>query len=491
MKKEKGQIKSFEEGGESAGDLRTGGKPKSRLKAGLVTLGYFEYWRMYPALKDQVESDLSVVEGHMRALDAEIVCSGMVDTLDAAHAAGEMLAARGADVLVLVCGTYVADYISLTVLDALPHLPVIVFSVQAHENVDRQGDYQSSLRNSGIIGVAQLTGTLRKLRREFSIVVGSVDDARAYRKIGSLLRAAAAVKSLRESNIGIIGHVFRGMYDIELSKTFLKGTFGVNLIQIQSSHLMDIWQNVSDAEAEDRAQKLLRRFARKNVTEQDVFHAMKLAIAMQRLSEKFHLDALCFLDQHFIQRQVKASARMGASLLMENTGMSVNCEGDIGGLVTMMLMRAIAKDAPLMAEWGEYDAAENACLLIGHGIGTPDLAKSDGDVMLTRTPEEWGFEGAGLNYELAMKPGPATIAHVMEGPEGYRMLITRARTLDLPRLAFDELHAWARVETPVKEYLERIFDFGVSHHCIIGAGDMAEELEYAAKLLKLKTFRID
>ena len=29
MKKEKGQIKSFEEGGESAGDLRTGGKPKS------------------------------------------------------------------------------------------------------------------------------------------------------------------------------------------------------------------------------------------------------------------------------------------------------------------------------------------------------------------------------------------------------------------------------------------------------------------------------
>ncbi len=317
------------------------------------------------------------------------------------------------------------------------------------------------------------------------------DPTKTEAEIEASKAQAAAVKSLRESNIGIIGHVFRGMYDIELSKTFLKGTFGVNLIQIQSSHLMDIWQNVSDAEAEDRAQKLLRRFARKNVTEQDVFHAMKLAIAMQRLSEKFHLDALCFLDQHFIQRQVKASARMGASLLMENTGMSVNCEGDIGGLVTMMLMRAIAKDAPLMAEWGEYDAAENACLLIGHGIGTPDLAKSDGDVMLTRTPEEWGFEGAGLNYELAMKPGPATIAHVMEGPEGYRMLITRARTLDLPRLAFDELHAWARVETPVKEYLERIFDFGVSHHCIIGAGDMAEELEYAAKLLKLKTFRID
>lgn len=317
------------------------------------------------------------------------------------------------------------------------------------------------------------------------------DPTKTEAEIEASKAQAAAVKSLRESNIGIIGHVFRGMYDIELSKTFLKGTFGVNLIQIQSSHLMDIWQNVSDAEAEDRAQKLLRRFARKNVTEQDVFHAMKLAIAMQRLSKKFHLDALCFLDQHFIQRQVKASARMGASLLMENTGMSVNCEGDIGGLVTMMLMRAIAKDAPLMAEWGEYDAAENACLLIGHGIGTPDLAKSDGDVMLTRTPEEWGFEGAGLNYELAMKPGPATIAHVMEGPEGYRMLITRARTLDLPRLAFDELHAWARVETPVKEYLERIFDFGVSHHCIIGEGDMAEELEYAAKLLKLKTFRID
>lgn len=490
-------VKSFEEGGEVSGDLLTGGREKKTFKVGLLTLGYFEYWRMYPALREKSEKDLAEVTEHLEALCAEIsresvlVKSGMVDTLDSALRAGKLFKREDVDVIVLVGGTYVADFISLAALDAAPAVPLVIFSMQAHENINRQGDYESSLRNSGIIGVAQLTGTLRKLKREFEIIVGSAGDERAYRRIGGRLRAVRAVLGLKEANIGMIGHVFRGMYDIELSKTFLKGAFGVNLIQIQSSHLLEIWEGVTDEEAEEEKRKLLARFKVKNAGEKDVFFAMKLAIAMQRLSEKFHLDALCFLDQHFVQKQVRASARMGASLLMERTGMSVNCEGDIGGLVTMMLMRALSGEPPLMAEWGEYDADSNSCLLIGHGIGTPSLAKSEEGVLLTRTPEEWGFEGTGLNYELVMKPGPATIAHLMEGPEGYRMLVTKAETLDLPRLEFDELHAWAKLSSPVKEYLENIFDFGVSHHCIVGAGDISEELALAAKLLKIKCYRRD
>lgn len=146
--------------------------------------------------------------------------SGMVDTLDSADEAGRRLKEAGVDAVLLVYGTYVADFITLTALDYVKELPLVIFSMQNHESIDVGGNYEDSLRNSSVIGISQLTGTLRKLERDYKIIVGSIHDERAYRKMDVLFKALQVVEDLREANIGVIGHVFRGMYDLELSKTF-------------------------------------------------------------------------------------------------------------------------------------------------------------------------------------------------------------------------------------------------------------------------------
>lgn len=81
-------IKSFEEGAAQSGDILTGGKTKRNIRIGLLTCGYFEYWRMYPNLRAKVESDLKAVTDRITSSYADVVLSGMVDTLDAAQAAG-------------------------------------------------------------------------------------------------------------------------------------------------------------------------------------------------------------------------------------------------------------------------------------------------------------------------------------------------------------------------------------------------------------------
>lgn len=480
-------IKSFEEGAKVCGDILTGGKVKKKIKIGVLTCGYFEYWRMYPTLKDKVDSDLKVVTDRLSAEYENIVFTGMVDTLDSAMAAGKMLKNENVDVVLLVYGTYTADFITLTALDCVRDKPLLIFSTQPHKDVDRNGDYEGSLRNSAIIGIAQITGTLRKMKRDYNVIVGSVEDERAYKKIASHFKALQAIEDIREANIGVIGHVFRGMYDIELSKTFLKSAFGVNIIMIQSAHLLEEWEKITDDAVNEKKKKLLSRFKIKNVTETDVFNALKLAIAMERISEKFNLDAMCFLDQHFVQRQVKASARIGASLLMENTDMCVNCEGDFGGLVAEMLLKSLTGKNPLMAEWGEYDEQTNSVLLIGHGIGTPDMSKSEKEVLLARTPEEWGFDGNGLNYEFVCREGNCTLSHIFETAEGYRILSSPVYSIDSPRLNFDEIHALVKVDKPVKEYLEELLNAGVSHHVMMGFGDVSEEIRLVAEYLKVKS----
>ena len=481
-------VKSFEEAqGTVFGDILSEKKKKSPVKIGLLTGGYFEYWRMFPDhLQEDVESDLERVRDHFRSRYTSVVCSETVDTLDAAEKAGCLFRSEDIDLLVIVYGTYLPDFMTLHVINQLKDIPLVFFSIQGEDAVDKKGNYEHSMRNSGLIGVAQITGTLRKMNRSYKVVVGSIDDERAYRKIDVQVKALQAVKDTSESNIGVIGNVFRGMYDLELSKTFLKSVFDVNVIYIQSSHLMEEWDKVTETEVNEVTNKLLDRFKMRGTTKQDALRAIRLALAMRHLAERFRLDAMCFLDQHYVQKQTLTTARIGASLLMEYDDLLVTCEGDLGGLVTMMLMKSISGIPALMGEWGEYDEELNACLIMGHGIGVPQLAGSDADVTLTRTPEEWGFEGGGLNYELIMKPGPATIAHVIETMQGYKMVLSPVESIEYPTLQYDELHAMVKVKTPVKEYLERILESGVTHHCILGPTDMSQELKAVAEMLKLE-----
>lgn len=486
-------IKSFEEAnGNTFGDILSEKKEKKNIKIGLFTGGYFEYWRMYPdTLEKNVKSDMERVKANFKKNFKNVVCSEMVDTLDAADNAGKFFKAEDIDVLVVAYGTYLPDFMTLHVINQLKDVPVIFFAVQNTETVDTKSGYEHSLRNSSTIGIAQITGTMEKMGRKYEVVVGSIDDERVYSKISIYVKALQAISDIRESNIGVIGNVFRGMYDLELSKTFLKSTFDVNVIYIQSGHLLAEWEKVEDDEIDKVTTKLTSRFKMRGVTEEDVKRAVKLAIAMKRLAERFRLDAMCFLDQHFVQKQTLTTARIGASLLMEETDMTVACEGDLGGLVTMMLMRSISGTPALMAEWGEYDINHNSCLVMGHGIGVPALAKSDEHITLTRTPEEWGFEGGGLNYELIVKPGAVTISHIIETLNGYKMIVSPAESVDIPALPYDELHAMVRVKTPIKEYLEKVLTSGVTHHCIVGLTDMSKVLMQVADFLHIETFYIE
>lgn len=114
-------------------------------------------------------------------------------------------------------------------------------------------------------------------------------------------------------------------------------------------------------------------------------------------------------------------------MLMEQDRFMVACEGDIGGLVMMDLMRRFTGNLPFQAEWGQFDVRNNALFLLGHGIGSPELAVSEQAVKLTSSPEEWGFKGNGLNYELILKPGTVTMGHFLNRGDSYQMLVSRGK----------------------------------------------------------------
>ena len=475
------------------GDVLTRRPAEKPLTVGMLGLGYFEYWRMYPDLEGRVEKDLKAACARLKKAlpGCELVYPGMVDTLDRAEEAGERFRLAGVQIIVVIAGTYLPDFITLHAINKCsPRPKVILFNTQTGADVNPKDNYEATMRNSALIAITQLSGSFRKMKQPYDTVVGEITDAAAYRRIAETVQAFRVVRRLSTSTIGLVGHVFRGMYDLEFDPAKVKGFLGPEVMSVQAEHLIDLWKKVPDKEVRKETDKLLVRFRTRNLERSDVEKSVKLGLAMRALYRKFNLDGLCFLGQHYIEKMTGAPARMGASLLMEQDDFPVACEGDVGGLVMMMLMREFTGNIPLQAEWGQFDRANNALFLLGHGIGVPQLAKSEADITLTGSPEEWGFKGSGLNYELIMKPGKVTFGHVLGCGESYRMLISTGESIPFPALPCNELHAMIRVEKPVTQYLEELICAGVAHHAIAVHGDCAAKLEKAAEMMRIEVLKI-
>jgi len=483
-------IQSFEAGeGDACGDILSE-RPvqRGRFKVGLLAVAYFEYWRMFSRkFKEDVVGDLQAVANRLRQ-DFDVVYPCVVDTLDAAGRAGKVFAESGLDLLIVVEGTYTPDYISLHAIDYVPNVPVVIFTTQVGEDITPEDNYEKVMRNSALIGTAQLSATFVKMGRQYNIVVGSIGEERPYQEILRLARVRQVAARLRQVNIGVIGHVFRGMYDLENDKTKIRGSLGPNVIYVELSHLLKLWKAVPDSEIVALVKTLASRFRLKGPREEDLYRSCKVAIAMENLVERLRLDALCFLGQHYIEKHTGAPARLGASLMLEKGKYLVASEGDLAGLTMMHAMYWLTGNSPLQAEWGQYDATHNAIFMVGHGVASPVLAGSDDRVMLTGAPEEWGFQGSGVNMQFILKPGPVTMGHLLDAATGWQMLISGGESLEYPCLPCDEIHALIRIDRPVKEYLVEIQRQGVSHHAIIVHGDIRKELELLASVLGVRSF---
>ena len=116
----------------------------------------------------------------------------------------------------------------LRALQHLPHVPTVIFSTQAEEDITPLDDYATLMRNGGLTGTSQISGTFAKMGRPFDIVVGSIAEERPYCEIARLARVHDAFARLRRLQIGMLGHVFPGMYDLEVDRTRLRGSLGPN-----------------------------------------------------------------------------------------------------------------------------------------------------------------------------------------------------------------------------------------------------------------------
>ena len=240
------------------------------LQIGLFGIGLAAYWTQFEGLKERLEGYLSKVAERLGRPGVEVVNLGLVDTPEAAFAAGRQFRRAGIDLLFLYVTTYA---VSATVLPVVRRagVPVIVLNLAPEPAIDyaklnrlpdRQAMTGEWLAFCQACPVPEIANVFRRCRIPFLQVTGTLfEDAAVWNEIDDWLAAARVAHVMEANRLGVMGQYYGGMLDIYSDLTQHCAQFGGHIEFIEVDHLASLREQVTGAERQQRVEHFYRTFA--------------------------------------------------------------------------------------------------------------------------------------------------------------------------------------------------------------------------------------
>ena len=317
---------------------------------------------------------------------------------------------------------------------------------------------------------------------------------------GALLRFARAVyakASINQRSVGMIGG-FRvpGFYDCELSELAVLNRFGIKIDRIDFD---TIWQHserfepsiIDDARDELTGHPLCHF---NNVSLEQLNRSIRLSLAMADYARVHNYLGLGLKNwpELFDHYHVAGD---GAGALVQDLGIPVADESDMGALLTMILMNQLSfgEAIPTLVDLSLINAEDNR-LGFWHCGGAPTklINKKTGyEVRNHSILENYDVNSSvGTLLEFLQRPGPVTIAKY-QYPDAAQVLAWEGEILP-SAMAFRGSYAEvvSRQHTAYS-ILSTILNKGLDHHWVIGRGHLLEDLEELNHWLAIENIEID
>jgi len=375
-----------------------------------------------------------------------------------AQAAAEALAKECPDGLILISGTFHLGHLALifrkviqapVLLWALPEPPANGGKIRLNSvcgiNLDA-----SNLYKSGVDGYCCHAGP--------GIDAAWLDAVR--------MRAA-----LRNAHVGLAGYRADGFFNLSVSDTQLYERAGVLIDHYELAEAM----RPSPGGFDEQSLQSIFDCAALNQTQAQKTAA--LANALERFMQEKRLDALAlrcwpeFADLY-------GTSPCAAMSLLAAKHIVIGCEGDIEGTLTMLALRAIAKEPAFLADISQIDAEQNSALLWHCGVAAHSLW----DETSQRTLDTYFAGGRGVTAGFVLRPGRITIARIDTARGKTRLFLQKGEALPMEK-ELTGTYVRARFERPAEDMLRLVTETGVAHHVALLYGDHTAALKTFAKIM--------
>jgi L-arabinose isomerase len=471
-----------------------------KLRVGLAGVGLEAYWSQFDGLEQRLTGYVDEVGALLAADSREIVSLGLIDTPEKALDAGHRCRREEVEILLVYVTTYA---LSATVLPLIKQakVPVILLNLQPEAALDYR-EFNAMRNRSAMTGewlaycsacpVPEIANVLRRLGIAFFQVTGMLhNDPTCWQELEGWLRAAEVVHALAHSRLGLMGHYYGGMLDIATDLVQVSGRFDLHLEMIEVDELSALRREVSDESVDQKVQAFREFFSvGEDCVDAELTRAAKTSVALDRLVESKDLDLMAYYHKGSgvaENEETMSSIILGTSML---TGRDVPVAGEyeVKNAIAMKIMDVLGVGGSF-TEYYAMDFAEDLVLMGHDGPGHAGIAQRKIEVKPLTVYH--GKVGAGLSVEMSVKHGPVTLLSVVEDAAcGFMLLIAQGESVAGPILEIGNTNSRYRFSLGARGFVETWNSHGPAHHCAIGIGHVAKELQKVASLLGLKAVQV-
>jgi len=464
-------------------------------RIGVFGIGLAAYWDQFTGLRERLEGYQRELEERLRDLGAEVVSAGLVDTPEAARAAGARLAEARVGLILLYTATYATSSQVLPVVQAAG-VPVVILNLQPTRSLDYEAMTTGEwLANCSACCVPELAGAFTRARVPYRTVTGTLDDPLAWEAIGEWVDAAAAVAALRAARLGFMGHTYPGMLDMYSDFTQVHAQAGVHVEVLEIDDLVARVEAAGAAEVARKGEEIRAMFdladpgvdpIADEISPEAFEWSARVAAGLDRLVADFALDGLTYYYRGVggnVNERVTAGLIVGNSLLTAR-GVPTSGEGDLKTNVAQLLMDRLGAGGSY-TEFYALDFDEGF-VLMGHD-GPGHIAIAEGRPVVRALKLYHGKSGAGLSVEFKVRLGPVTILGLSQTADGrLKMIAAEGESIAGPTFRIGNTNSRLRFGLGPAPFMDAWCAEGPTHHVALGVGHQLGRIGKAAALLGIE-----
>lgn len=298
---------------------------------------------------------------------------------------------------------------------------------------------------------------------------------------GDSEQAAAAVESLRGKRIGAVGDAPPGFTPSEFDPALLESLFGLTVEPLTVEQVFD---RVRAVDAADRDRELADATAdRPSLDDLDgdvVGRHAAVTSALRDWSARDALAAVAVRCWPEFPTELGVCPCSSLSRLADE-GVPTQCERDVHGAVTMLLLEALGSGTTYLVDTVELDSEQNVVRLWHCGSAATELAA---DPAQARQSVHCNRR-IGVAGDFPLRPGRVVMARLTEDVSrtgGLRLLIAAGESLPAVN-RFQGNTADVRLDSDGTAFVHGLVTGGFPHHTVLAWTDVRPGLRAAADLL--------
>lgn len=470
------------------------------LRVGLLGLGLEAYWEQFDGLEARLLGHLAEVEQRISRPARLVFNFGLVDSVPEAVEVGHSCRRNDIDILLVYVTTYA---LSATVLPVIlrAKVPVIFLNLQPASAIEYESFNKMTSRTAmtgewlahcSSCPMPEIANVLMRLDKPFYQVTGMLrNDPLCWQQVEEWLCAAEVAHALAHCRLGLMGHYYSGMLDIATDLTQVSGRFGIHVEMLEVDELSGMRADMADDEIQEKLREFNTFFEiDKSCPSTELVRAARTAGALDKFVSKNDLDLMAYFYKGSglsENEDTMSSIILGTSMLT-GRGIPVAGEYEVKNAIAMKIMDLLGAGG----SFTEYYAMDFTVdlILMGHD-GPGHIGISQGKIKVRPLQVYHGKVGKGLSMEMSVKHGPITLLSVVEDKSrGFKLLVAEGESVAGEILEIGNTNSRYRFPQGARGFVERWNSQGPAHHCAVGVGHIAEQLEKVAEILELAFVRI-